>query len=247
MNLISFKSTNKMKRQLKFLKLILFLISSSYFILSIRVSKNITNNDFEILKLLNLDKECINLDSYKKEINCINTIQKSQLKLIEGKKCRGKFINLGSKEVIYKNTGCCNDRSRITEQLLQIYGFKVRHIHLNHTSNLGYFNLLIPGTPSHASTEVLTSKGWIGVDSNEPFLLNNNNQPNTYKEAISNGLIHNLTDNDFYKKSVTYIIGLYSRNGTFFEPYLPFIPEINIVDFFSNLKDIKIINPYVKN
>ena len=64
---------------------------------------------------------------------------------------------------------------------MQIYGFKVRHVHLNQTENRGYFNLFIPGSNSHAVTEVLTSRGWLGVDSNEPFvLLDKNNYPSVY-------------------------------------------------------------------
>ena len=111
----------------------------------------------------------------------------------------------------------------------------------------GYFNLLIPGTPSHAVTEVLTSRGWLGIDSNEPFiLLDQDNIPNTYEKAIHNGLIDILSENSFYKKPLTYVIGLYSRNGTFFEPYLPYIPEINFNDFFGNFIKITIINPIIK-
>ena len=42
---------------------------------------------------------------------------------------------------------------------------------------------------------------------------------------------------------MTYMIGLYSRKGTFFEPYLPYLLEINFNDFLGNLFNIKIINP----
>jgi len=214
---------------------------------SIRVTKATTNDDHEITKLLNIDKECSNPNTYQKEIICIKSIQQSQLNLIEDTNCRGKFINLGSLEVINKNSACCFDRSRITEQALQIYGFKVRHVHLNLTDKRGFFNLLVSGSDSHAVTEVLTSKGWLGVDSNEPFILQDkDNFPNTYKQAIHNGVINMHTDNHFYKKPLTYVIGLYSRNGTFFQPYLPFVPEINIKDFFGNFFNITIINPIIK-
>ena len=220
---------------------------ASYIYSSIRVTKAVTQEDHEITKLLNKDKECSNLNTYDKEIMCIKSIQDAQLDLIEDTECRGKFINLGSIEVISKNTACCFDRSRITEQALQIYGFQVRHVHLNQTANRGYFNLLIKGSSSHAVTEVLTSRGWLGVDSNEPFLLlDQDNFPNTYRQAIHNGVMDIHTENSFYKKPFTYVIGLYSRNGTFFEPYLPYIPEINFNDFFGNITNIKIVNPNIK-
>ena len=219
-----------------------------YFLISIGVSKSISEDDRYFTKLLNVDKECLKINSYDQEIKCIKAIQESQLNFITGKDCRGKYINLGSIEIINKNTACCFDRARITEQALQIYGFKVRHIHLNQTENRGYFNLFIPGSSSHAVTEVLTSRGWLGVDSNEPFvLLDKNNYPNTYEKAISNGVINAYSKNSFYKKPMSYVIGLYSRNGTFFEPYLPYLPEINFNDFLRNLHNIKIVNPKNNN
>ena len=224
-----------------------FLGALYYFLISIGVSKSISEDDKYITKLLNVDKECLKTNSYEQEIKCIKSIQLSQLNLITGKSCRGKYINLGSKEVINRNTACCFDRARITEQALQIYGFKVRHVHLNETSKRGYFNLLVPNTSSHAVSEVLTSKGWLGVDSNEAFvLLDKNNYPNTYEKAISNGVINSYSKSPIYEKSMTYVIGLYSRNGTFFEPYIPYVPELNFGDFFGNLFNMKIINPILK-
>ena len=38
------------------------------------------------------------------------------------------------------------------------------------------------------------------------------------------------------------IIGMYSRNGKFFKPYIPFLPEIEFVDFFKNVSSIKILS-----
>ena len=231
-------------KKIKYFLGISFLGAIYYFLISIGVSKSISEDDKYITKLLDVDKECLNINSYDQEIKCIKTIQESQLNIITGKDCRGKYINLGSKEVIKLNTACCFDRSRITEQALQIYGFKVRHVHLNEISKWGYFNLLIPNTSSHAVSEVLTSKGWLGVDSNEPFvLLDENNYPNTYAKGIANGLINSYSKFPLYKKPITYVIGLYSRNGTFFEPYLPLIPELNYNDFLRNLFNIKIIKP----
>ena len=235
-------------KKIKYFLGISFLGALYYVFISMGVSKSISEDDKYITKLLNVDNECLNFNSYEQEIKCIKTIQESQLNLVRGTACRGKYINLGSKEVIELNTACCFDRSRITEQALQIYGFKVRHVHLNETSKRGYFNLLIPNTSSHAVSEVLTSKGWLGVDSNEPFiLLDENNYPNTYEKAIANGVINSYSEFSLFKKPMTYVIGLYSRNGTFFEPYLPYFPELNFNDFLRNLDNIKIIKPINTN
>ena len=238
-----------MKKVPKLFLSLLAISISFYSYASISVTKAITQDDHEIAKLLNIDKECLDLDTYEKEIICIKSIQGAQLNLIDDTKCRGKFINLGSMEVINKNTACCFDRARITEQALQIYKFKVRHVFLAQTEIFFYNNL--PRSSSHAVTEVLTSRGWLGVDSNEPFiLLDQDNLPNTYEQAIHNGLIKSLSTStftdSFYKKPLVHVIGLYSRNGTFFEPYLPYIPEINFNDFFGNFFNITIINPIIK-
>ena len=220
------------------------LFGLGYALIAIHLPKSITKDDIEILKLYNSDEECLDIDSYNKEIKCIKKIQLSQLKLIKGKSCRGTYINIGSKELLKENKGCCYDRSRLTEQALQYYGFQVRHVHLNHTGGIGYLNLLVPNTPSHAVTEVLTSRGWMGVDSNQSFILmDKDSNPNTYSQAIENGLAYELSKNKFYLKPTISTIGLYSRNGKFFEPYLPYVPEINFGYFFKNIYKIKITKP----
>ncbi len=224
--------------------LTLFLTSFfSYSFSSINVSKFVSLEDEEIINNLNVDNTCSNLKSYTQELECIKNIQLSQLDLIKGKDCRRGYINLGSKEVLNINTACCYDRARITEQALQKYGFTIRHVFLHQAPNNSYFSLLNNKGSNHAVTEVLTSKGWLGVDSNEPFLLlDSRNNPNTYKNALFNGLIYEYSDIDFYKVPIIYIIGLYSRHGTFFEPYIKFIPEINLIDFFRNFEKIGIID-----
>ena len=135
----------------------------------------------------------------------------------------------------------------MTEQALQYYGFQVRHIGLYHSEGNGYLNLLnTRNSKSHATTEVLTSRGWMGVDSNEPFILiDKESNPNTYSQAIESGLAYDLSKNlkSFYLKPTIITIGLYSRHGTFFKPYLPNVPEINFGDFFKNIYKIKIAKP----
>ena len=150
-----------------------------YIFFSINVFKKISKQDLEAITALKVGYSCSNINSYQDELNCIKNIQLSQFSLVKNIKCRGYFIEVGSTEFLSANTGCCFDRARLMEQALRYYGFKVRHVHLHKVDDLGFFNLLVPRTNSHATNEVYTSKGWIGVDSNEPFLLNNNNQPNT--------------------------------------------------------------------
>ena len=91
-----------MKKLPKILFTLLGISLCIYSYASIKVTKAITTEDHEITKLLNIDKECSNLNTYEKEIICIKSIQEAQLNIIEDTKCRGKFINLGSIEIINK-------------------------------------------------------------------------------------------------------------------------------------------------
>jgi len=228
---------------LKKLLILLLGVSPVYIFLSINVSKNISENDLEVINKLNIKKSCQNTNSYQDELNCFKKIASAQRNLVKNVSCRGYFIELGSTEFLQANTGCCSDRARLMEQTLRHYGFKVRHVHLHVTDNIGFANLLIPRTRSHAVNEVLTSKGWLGIDSNEDFLLVDKDlNPLTYYRAIEEGIIKNYSKIDFYDEELIYIIGLYSRHGTFFKPYLPGFPEFNFVDFFNNLNKIKIFN-----
>lgn len=234
------------KRRSKVFSLIFFSSIISYLYFAIGVSKNISSEDIKITELLSVGNECSNIDSFNMEVKCIRNIQRAQLDLIKGKECRDEFnffLNLGSIKILKENTACCFDRARITQQSLQYYGFKVRNIFLlNRKSNV--FDILRAGIDSHATTEVLTSKGWLGVDSNEPFMLiSKKGIPYTYEKAITSGLIKQHSDINFYKYPNYQFIGLYSRKGNFFAPYFLFLPELNYSDFFSNIQNIKLINP----
>jgi len=67
----------------KILFTLLAISFSFYSYSSIRVTKAITQDDQEIIKLLNIKKKCSNLNNYEKEIICIKSIQEAQLKLIQ--------------------------------------------------------------------------------------------------------------------------------------------------------------------
>ena len=79
------------------------------------------------------------------------------------------------------------------------------------------------------------------MDSNEKFILLKNNTPFTFAEGIEIGLADSLSNIDYYRQPMSYVIGLYTRNGTYYRPYLPFFPEVNYKDFIANLNNIKII------
>ena len=72
---------------------------------------------------------------------------------------------------------------------------------------------------SHAVSEIHTSKGWLGVDSLEPFmLLTKNNLPTTYRSALVDLEAYPVlrrAGGGFYTGKIDVIYGLYSRHGHF--------------------------------
>ena len=73
------------------------------------------------------------------------------------------------KELFLAKKGLCYDKSRVIEKILRYSGFKTRHISIYSTTETqsALKSFWASGTPSHAVTEVWTSKGWLVVDSNE--------------------------------------------------------------------------------
>tara|TARA_B100000575_G_C23043734_1_gene600730 strand:- start:131 stop:823 length:693 start_codon:yes stop_codon:yes gene_type:complete len=220
------------------LKVFLSLIFLTYSFLAINVRKNITKDDIKVIKMLKVDNYCKEITDYQSELNCIKNIQIAQKKLVDSEDCRIKTINPEPLEMINENTGCCFDRARLIEKSLDFYGIKSRRVFLIQKNKYGIFTIFIPKVGSHAVTEAKTSKGWIGIETvNDLFILtDNNNMPLTFKEAIKKEYNFPKSEDldNLYNKDLLALIGVYSRHGKFYKPYLPF-PEINFVNFFSNL------------
>ena len=64
----------------------------SYF--AIRVKKDLTKSDIQAIKLLKVDDKCKEIENFEDEIFCIESIQSSQLNLVKGTECRGRFMKL---------------------------------------------------------------------------------------------------------------------------------------------------------
>ena len=227
-----------------------FLASLAYSFFAINVTKKLSKNDIKAISYLNLDNDCQELNSFEKEINCIKKIQYKQLNIVPLSDCRKNFLQAGGLQFIKSKSACCFDRSRFMEQAFKYYGFKTRHVFLIDSVKDGILSIFLKNS-SHAVSEVLTSKGWLGVESNyQMILLDDELNVYSFEEILSKRLLKEFTDEKeilvWQKRPITYVIGLYSRNGTFYKPYLPYLPEINFIDFFGNLP-IKFINKDIAN
>lgn len=118
--------------------------------------------------------------------------------------------------------GLCYDRSRSIEKLLTLAGFKNRHLSLYRADQGVLSALLGYRSPSHAVTEVRTSRGWMVIDSNTPWMsLGRDGVPISMKQiARFRGALDFATPPPaFYCGRLITIRGLYSRHGRFFPPH----------------------------
>jgi SAM-dependent methyltransferase len=127
--------------------------------------------------------------------------------------------------------GLCYDRSRSLEKAFTYMGFKVRHVFLLYRKDLSLSkSLLSRGHPSHAVTEVKTSRGWLYVDSNQPWIA-------VARDGWPHGAGGIWKHFDEFDGAPEYVRGpwwafrgLYSRKGALYAPYFP-LPQFNWGDF----------------
>jgi len=127
--------------------------------------------------------------------------------------------------------GLCYDRARTLEKAYAYMGFKTRHVYLLYRKDRSLLKSLFRrGHPSHAVTEVKTSRGWLYVDSNKPWIAVTRNG-----EAHGAGGIWKHFDEfdgapEYVRGPWWAIRGLYSRKGVHYAPYFP-MPQLNWLDF----------------
>jgi hypothetical protein len=146
---------------------------------------------------------------------------------------------------LYENqSGICYDFSRTKEKMFMYLGFKTRHVAIYRKKDLNFFEALFTSKSlSHSTSEVLTQKGWMIVDSNYPWIaLDTEDNPQnmkTMRRAEKRGELYDWQIplpnqyNLFYEKPVYVVYGLYSRHGKFFPPYNS-IPDYNLRQLFYN-------------
>lgn len=211
---------------------VLITISLSYVIYNFsEVDVTLTKNDIEVIKKLDLDNNCKNINTLDKQVKCISSMQNKVFALVEvsdngiGHNKPREPINL-----VKIKKGLCYDRSRFIEKILTYYKIPYRHVSIYFTDDNSSFPYLNINSYSHAFTEVKTSKGWMVVDSIEPFIGKNNStvyDAFELKKQISKN--KNIPLN-FKFGDYSVIYGLYSRHGKFYPPYNS-LPDINWEQF----------------
>jgi len=215
--------------------LALCIVSVIYISQALLVDNHLLQNDINAIEELSVTDKCQNIKNYENQLSCIQAVHQSIRKKITDFRCASRFTLIEPNEFLKRGFGCCYDRARFAEKALEYYGFETRHVFLIE-QEFPLFNLLIPGVRSHASSEVKTSKGWLGLDSNEDFiLLTDNNLPLSYEQALQNtgNIKSKMRPVSFYSKKIQVYYGLYSRHGFFHGLNLPG-PEINLDQIHHN-------------
>ena len=136
-------------------------------------------------------------------------------------------------DLLRAGQGLCYDRSRMFDKGGNFLGLEARHVYLLYKQDKFFLSALMTKRhQSHAVTEIKTSKGWMFVDSNTPWIaVTRDGEPvdadNVWKR------FDEFENPPLYLKDPWWAIrGLYSRGGHFYRPYIRF-PELNWSDFLS--------------
>ncbi|HEX8642263.1 MAG TPA: hypothetical protein VF704_14055 [Allosphingosinicella sp.] len=207
-----------------------------YVVLAGWVSKALSAEDVQAIAMLRVDAPCGERSGFAGEVRCIRAVQAAVLAIAPDQTCAERGEPIEPMPFIRRGHGCCFDRARFIEKALEHYGYTTRRVAL-YERGRGYLGLLVAGIDSHAASEVRTARGWLGVDSEQPFILiTRAGRPVRYDQyhALPPGaLVQRPTQRHSFGFARPFfsIAGLYSRHGKAHGPDLP-APEINYPDFF---------------
>lgn len=132
------------------------------------------------------------------------------------------------KDLIAARSGLCFDRSRTFEKAMAYIGLKSRHVFVLYAEGKSFLSAFITrGQPSHAVSEVLTTRGWITVDSNSTWLsLDKAGRPMLLDEVWQQPTRVSALP-DYMKRPFWAIRGLYDRRGQLYPPFSSHLPDLN--------------------
>lgn len=180
---------------------------------------------------------------YRQQLRLISTLQQS---VQERSPAAGKEIptltNHKLDAVLSEGIGMCYDRAYTLEVLLRQSGFETRHValYLNNPKRANWKELLTKNQQSHASTEVLTQKGWLIVEPDQPWLgLTTDSLPHCYFENHKMNELEWLqtppTNTEWHlQNDAIQVYGLYARHGNFSAPF-NCIPDVNWWELTYNI------------
>ncbi len=165
--------------------------------------------------------------SYEEELQVIMQVQLQVLSRAPHEIAIPDFESREPADLFRRGSGFCYDRSRTLDKVYSYLGFKARHVYILYRENLPFIRAIFnPKQSSHAVTEVKTSRGWLFVDSNSPWIA-------VTRDGVPVGAddvwrrINEFDNPPEHLRSPWWAIrGMYSRKGQLYSPYI-FFPDIN--------------------
>ena len=198
------------------------------------VSTEVTAEDIEVFKLIGLRRP-EGAMTFAQQVALIRKVQADVFKRAPLGDGIPDYEPREPSDLMRFGQGLCYDRSRTFDKAFGYLGLESRHVYLLYKEDKSFFRAIFHyGQSSHAVTEVKTSKGWMYVDSNTPWIaLTRGGEPVDADDVWRH---HAEFDNapNYLKPAWWAIRGMYSRKGQLYEPFLPFpFPELNWRDFGS--------------
>jgi hypothetical protein len=144
-------------------------------------------------------------------------------------------------DLLRHGSGVCYDHARTFDKLYQWLGFEARHLYILFPVNRRtgeslpkLLGLLHRWTTSHAATEVKTHKGWMIVDSVQPWIALTPNGTPLRAEQLQAHRNQLTGAPDAYLRDFLALRGVYSRQGQLYPPRIPF-PDLNWLEFIQGL------------
>ena len=116
---------------------------------------------------LNLDLNKPDFKSFSNELKFINSIHKKIIININNKEGIEIKNTREPKDIYLLKKGECYDISRLLEKIFQYYGYQTRHLSIyEKKGDIPILSLFLKkGNDSHAISQILTTKGWLAIDS----------------------------------------------------------------------------------
>ncbi|HWA74818.1 MAG TPA: transglutaminase domain-containing protein [Polyangiaceae bacterium] len=205
-----------------------------------RVNERLTAQDQTALESLGVVPACREAKgNFVQEIACFRLVQQRLLERVPDLHCVHSWgaVSHEPADVLARHKGCCYSRSRVIEKALRLAGYETRHLSLyRRTHAVGLVDVFWPNQSSHSTSEVLTSRGWVVVDSNNQYVpVSEDGVPFTsltLRDRAEKGGAAALPL-AFMEGKYHVIYGLYSRHGGFYRPFVP-LPDIAWKDLSYN-------------
>jgi len=180
--------------------------------------------------------------TYDEQVDVIRAVQDAVFRVSPVYKAIPKGEPREPADLMGAGHGYCFDRARSIDKALRHIGFKTRYASLYSINKTGspWKSLLTKGgddVRSHAAVEVLTTRGWLVVDTVNRWLAQRFDGSPIGFADLEDGTLAGGLDGDIYplyKAPFTTVYGLYSRHGMAYPPYNR-VPDINLFEMRYNL------------